>query len=167
MKRFSNSSSIMLLGIAVSSAAFLLTAAPLQALPKNNGATTNKPEAAPAAAEGESSVVVLQDYQGTVVEIKTMAAEQEVYGGSEAIVKIGKDNIDVYLGPTAHMEKQGFQLQKGDKLSIKGAKVTIVDKTYKFFSTNKTAYFSFHIIIITRSVQKVHNYFTYIVFLCS
>ena len=45
------------------------------------------------------------------------------------VLKTGKGNLTVNLGPPWYVRKQGFTLQKGDTLEVTGSKVTKDEKT--------------------------------------
>ena len=48
--------------------------------------------------------------------------------GIELMVKTDKETIPVHLGPAYYIERLDVKIEKGDKIEVKGSKVTIFGK---------------------------------------
>lgn len=51
-----------------------------------------------------------------------------MYSGIHIVVKTDKENMDVHLGPEWYIERLDTKIEKGDKVEVKGSRVTIAGK---------------------------------------
>lgn len=70
----------------------------------------------------------VESFQGTVLAVDTITAEQRGHAGIHLRVNRKKDTIDVHLGPQWYLENQEMMVSAGDSVRIKGSKVTYNDK---------------------------------------
>jgi hypothetical protein len=60
--------------------------------------------------------------KGTIQEIKTFTLGKRT-DYTEAIVKSGDDQIEIYLSPKPFQDEMGINFAKGDEISVTGSKV--------------------------------------------
>ena len=60
--------------------------------------------------------------KGTVEEVKTVAG-RGAGTGLHLALKTESGILDIHLGPAAYLQKQNFQLAKGDQVEVTGSKV--------------------------------------------
>ena len=60
--------------------------------------------------------------KGTVDEVKTVAG-RGAGAGIHLVLKTESETLDVHLGPAAYLQKQNFELTKGDQVEVTGSKV--------------------------------------------
>lgn len=51
-----------------------------------------------------------------------------MYSGIHLILKTDKETIDVHLGPEWYIERLDTKIKKGDKIEVKGSRLTISGK---------------------------------------
>jgi hypothetical protein len=62
--------------------------------------------------------------KGPIDEVKLIDTPSGVQG-THLMIKQGKETIEVFVGPTAFLERQKFPLAKGDAVEVTGSRVTI------------------------------------------
>lgn len=60
--------------------------------------------------------------KGTVEEVTQMTGRRG-WGRTHLTLKADKGTLDVHVGPTSFIEKEGFSFAKGDELEVTGSKV--------------------------------------------
>ena len=65
---------------------------------------------------------------GTVESVKEMTPMKGMHSGIHLAVKTEKETLDVHLGPEWYVQRLDTKIEKGDKVEIKGSRVTIADK---------------------------------------
>ncbi len=61
---------------------------------------------------------------GEVIKVETITPTKGMSHGVHALVKTGKENISVHLGPAWYIENQDIKIEPGDKVEIKGSRIT-------------------------------------------
>ena len=51
-----------------------------------------------------------------------------MYSGIHIVVKTDKESLDVHLGPEWYVERLDTNIEKGDKIEVKGSRVTFDGK---------------------------------------
>jgi hypothetical protein len=70
----------------------------------------------------------VETISGDVTAIDTVAPSKRMAGGIHLTLKTDKETISVHLGPTWYMEKQDVKLAVGDKITVKGSRITYDEK---------------------------------------
>ncbi len=70
----------------------------------------------------------VETISGTVESVDKFTPMKGMYSGIHLILKTEKETIDVHLGPEWYIEKLDTKIEKGDKIEVKGSRVTISGK---------------------------------------
>ncbi len=70
----------------------------------------------------------VETISGTVESVEKFIPMKGMYSGIHLILKTDKEIIDVHLGPEWYIEKLDTPIEKGDKIEVKGSRVTILGK---------------------------------------
>jgi len=62
--------------------------------------------------------------QGEIVEIDRLARARR-HGGIHLIVAVGSEKLNVHLGPDFYVDAQALKLATGDKVEVKGSRITL------------------------------------------
>lgn len=66
---------------------------------------------------------------GEITSVETLEGRRGGMGGGiHAVLKTGSESVSVHLGPQSYLSQQGITVEKGDKVSIRGSKITMKDK---------------------------------------
>ena len=65
---------------------------------------------------------------GTVESVDKVTPVKGMYSGIHLMVKTEKETISVDLGPEWYIERLDTKIEKGDKIQVKGSKVTLSGK---------------------------------------
>lgn len=65
---------------------------------------------------------------GTVESVDKVTPMKGMHSGIHLALKTDKGTIDVHLGPEWYIERLDTKIQKGDKIEVKGSRVTIGGK---------------------------------------
>jgi len=65
---------------------------------------------------------------GTVEAVNKAIPMKGMYSGIHLMVKTDKETISVQLGPEWYIERLDTKIQKGDKIEVKGSRVTFAGK---------------------------------------
>jgi hypothetical protein len=65
---------------------------------------------------------------GTVESVDKITPVKGMYSGIHLMVKTEKETISVDLGPEWYIERLDTKIEKGDKIQVKGSKVTLSGK---------------------------------------
>jgi len=64
---------------------------------------------------------------GEVVDIQPIVPFKGMYSGVMLVLKTDKETLNVHLGPSWYVERLDVRLEKGDKIEVKGSKVTFAN----------------------------------------
>jgi hypothetical protein len=67
------------------------------------------------------------NFKGTVEEVKVYSRGGMGGGGTHLIVKGDDQTLEIHLGPTDFLSKQGMSFAKGDQVTVTGSKVKLGD----------------------------------------
>lgn len=70
----------------------------------------------------------VETVSGTVEAVDKITPMKGMYSGIHLVVKTDKENIDVHLGPEWYIERLDTKIEKGDKIEVKGSRVTLSGK---------------------------------------
>jgi hypothetical protein len=70
----------------------------------------------------------VETFSGTVEAVDQITPMKGMYGGIHLIVKTDKSSVEVHLGPSWYIERMDTKIEKGDKVEVKGSKVTYEGK---------------------------------------
>lgn len=71
----------------------------------------------------------VETVKGTVSTVDNIAKSQGRYYGIHLVVKTDSEDLNVHLGPSWYINKQGFQITAGDNVTIVGSRVTLDGQT--------------------------------------
>lgn len=70
----------------------------------------------------------VETISGSVEKIETVTPTKGMSTGIHLILKTEKEAISVHLGPSWYLERQDIQIAVGDKIEIKGSRITFEGK---------------------------------------
>jgi hypothetical protein len=70
----------------------------------------------------------VETVSGTVASVEKVAPMKGMHAGIHLMVKTDKETVDVHLGPDWYIERLDAKIQKGDRIEVKGSRVTIEGK---------------------------------------
>jgi len=70
----------------------------------------------------------VETISGTVESVDKVTPVKGMYSGIHLMVKTDKETISVDLGPEWYIERLDTKIEKGDKVGVKGSRVTIAGK---------------------------------------
>jgi hypothetical protein len=70
----------------------------------------------------------VETLSGTVESVDKVTPMKGMHYGIHLLLKTGKETIDVHLGPGWYIERLDTKIEKGDKIEVKGSRVTIAVK---------------------------------------
>ncbi len=70
----------------------------------------------------------LETVSGEVLAVKTVAPLRGMRKGVHLTLKLEKEALSVHLGPAWYLDNQEFEVEKGDKIEVKGSRVLFNDK---------------------------------------
>jgi hypothetical protein len=70
----------------------------------------------------------IETVSGTVESVDKVTPMKGMYNGIHLMVKTDKETISVDLGPEWYIERLDTKIEKGDKIEVKGSRVTLSDK---------------------------------------
>ncbi len=70
----------------------------------------------------------VETLSGVVVSVETFKPMKGMHSGIHLILKTDKGTIPVHLGPSWFIERQDTKIEKGDKVEVKGSRVTVNGK---------------------------------------
>jgi len=65
---------------------------------------------------------------GTVGSVDAITPMKGMYSGVHVMLKTEKETISVHLGPSWYIERLDTKIEKGDKIEVKGSRVTFAGK---------------------------------------
>jgi hypothetical protein len=66
----------------------------------------------------------VENVSGEVIDIQTVAPYKGMYSGIQVVLKTDKETIPVHLGPSWYIERLDIKIVKGDRIEVKGSRVT-------------------------------------------
>ncbi|MEJ2763556.1 hypothetical protein VV869_06195 [Photobacterium sp. MCCC 1A19761] len=69
----------------------------------------------------------LEEISGEVVSVDKIPMMHQMHEGAHLVVKTNQETISVHLGPAWYLERQDVNIMPGDKVSIKGSRITFDD----------------------------------------
>ena len=70
----------------------------------------------------------VETMSGTVEAVEKITPMKGMYSGIHLMVKTGTETISVHLGPEWYIERLDTKIQKGDRIEVKGSRVTFAGK---------------------------------------
>jgi hypothetical protein len=70
----------------------------------------------------------VETISGTVESVGTVVPVKGMYAAVAVTVKTDKETISVHLGPEWYIGRLDTKIAKGDKIEVKGSRVTFADK---------------------------------------
>jgi hypothetical protein len=70
----------------------------------------------------------VETISGVVESLDKITPMKGMHSGIHLVLKTDKETIAVHLGPEWYIERQDVKLEKGDKIEVKGSRVTFNDK---------------------------------------
>lgn len=72
--------------------------------------------------------VTVETLTGSVESVDKIAPLKGMYSGIHVMLKTDKETISVHLGPEWYIERLDIKIEKGDKIEVKGSRVTLSGK---------------------------------------
>ncbi len=72
--------------------------------------------------------VTVEAVSGIVESVNRITPVKGMYSGIHLTLKTDKETIDVHLGPEWYIERQDVKLEKGDKIEVRGSRITFNGK---------------------------------------
>jgi hypothetical protein len=70
----------------------------------------------------------VETLSGTVESIDKVTPMKGMHAGIHVMLKTDKEAISVHLGPEWYVERQDVKIEKGDKIEVKGSRITFDGK---------------------------------------
>jgi hypothetical protein len=70
----------------------------------------------------------VETVSGVVESVDKITPMKGMYSGIHLVLKTDKETIAVHLGPEWYIERQDVKLEKGDKIEVKGSRITFDGK---------------------------------------
>jgi DNA helicase TIP49 (TBP-interacting protein) len=70
----------------------------------------------------------VETVSGTVESVDKVTPMKGMHSGIHIAVKTDKESIDIHLGPEWYIERLDTKIEKGDKIEVKGSRVTLSGK---------------------------------------
>ncbi len=70
----------------------------------------------------------VETLSGTVESVDKVTPMKGMHSGIHIMLKTDKEALSVHLGPEWFVERQDVKIEKGDKIEVKGSRVTFADK---------------------------------------
>ena len=70
----------------------------------------------------------VETISGTVASVEQTKPMKGMYYGIHIMLKTEKETVEVHLGPGWYVERLDTRIEKGDKIEIKGSRVTMAGK---------------------------------------
>ncbi|MGE5174688.1 MAG: DNA-binding protein [Betaproteobacteria bacterium] len=71
----------------------------------------------------------VETVSGNVESVETIMPLKGMHSGIHLALKTDKGSLDVHLGPEWYIERLDTKIQKGDRIEVKGSRVTLAGKT--------------------------------------
>jgi hypothetical protein len=70
----------------------------------------------------------VETISGIVEAVENVTPMKGMYSGVHVMLKTDKETVSVHLGPEWYIERQDVKLEKGDKIEVKGSRITFEGK---------------------------------------
>ncbi len=70
----------------------------------------------------------VETVSGEVISVDRMTPMRKMGAGIHLQLKTDKETVSVHLGPAWYIERQDLRIEKGDKIEVRGSRVTIAGK---------------------------------------
>jgi hypothetical protein len=70
----------------------------------------------------------VETISGIVEAVEKVTPMKGMYSGVHVMLKTDKETVSVHLGPEWYIERQDVKLEKGDKIEVKGSRITFEGK---------------------------------------
>ncbi len=70
----------------------------------------------------------VESVSGIVESVNKITPAKGMYSGIHLTLKTDKETIDVHLGPEWYIERQDVKIEKGDKVDVRGSRITFNGK---------------------------------------
>jgi hypothetical protein len=70
----------------------------------------------------------VETISGVVESVDKITPMNGMYSGIHLVLKTDKETIAIHLGPEWYIERQDVKLEKGDKIEVKGSRITFDGK---------------------------------------
>lgn len=70
----------------------------------------------------------VETVSGAVQSVDKVTPMERMYSGIHVMLKTDKETIDVHMGPEWYIERLDTKIEKGDRIEVKGSRVTIAGK---------------------------------------
>lgn len=70
----------------------------------------------------------VETISGTVESVDKVTPMKGMYSGVHVMLKTDKETVSVHLGPEWYIERLDTKIEKGDKIEVKGSRVTFAGK---------------------------------------
>lgn len=70
----------------------------------------------------------VETLSGTVEAVEKITLMKGMYSGIHVMLKTDKETISVHLGPEWYIERLDTKIEKGDRIEVKGSRVTFAGK---------------------------------------
>lgn len=70
----------------------------------------------------------VETVSGVVESVDKITPTKGMYSGIHLVLKTDKETIAIHLGPEWYIERQDVKLEKGDKIEVKGSRITFDGK---------------------------------------
>jgi hypothetical protein len=70
----------------------------------------------------------VETVSGVVASVDKITPMKGMYSGIHLLLKMDKETIAIHLGPEWYIERQDVKLEKGDKIEVKGSRITFEGK---------------------------------------
>ncbi len=70
----------------------------------------------------------VETVSGVVESVDKITPRKGMYAGVHLVLKTDKETIAVHLGPEWYIERQDVKIEKGDKIDVKGSRITFDGK---------------------------------------
>jgi len=74
------------------------------------------------------NLATVETVSGVVESVGKITPTKGMYSGIHLVLKTDKETIAVHLGPEWYIERQDVKLEKGDKIEVKGSRITFDGK---------------------------------------
>jgi hypothetical protein len=70
----------------------------------------------------------VETISGEVTAVETLTTSKVMRGGTHVMLKNEKETISIHLGPSWYLDKKEIKIAAGDKISVKGSRITFEGK---------------------------------------
>ena len=78
--------------------------------------------------QGMYNQATVETVAGLIESVDKITPIKGMYSGIHLVLKTDKETIAIHLGPEWYIERQDVKIEKGDKIEVKGSRITFDDK---------------------------------------